>query len=432
MELAQPRIHLVDLALGAVVETLVSPQAFATSLAFRPDGLTLATSGRGEVLLWDFSTPPGTDEEATGTAATNHAAPNVPDTAPRELLEFIAATKAERPASGSRDTHLEFIKTQQRTVLAAVDRILAAHPDRATETAALAAKLEAVWTLAKMGDAAALADVLELAAGLRDDDRPELANRAQGLLIYDRAQRLAGMPPSDRPAAEATALAGDIERQLERGNTDQLLLTVAAKFVDDAETADPQFAGQAARDFAAALAKNDDRRSKRAAQGLETIARRLALVGQPIAIEGGLVGGAPLDWSAYRGKVVLVEFWATWCAPCVAEIPDIKATYDALHDRGFEVVAISLDADRELLAQFIKDHDIPWPVLCGRSASESGMRHPMALRLGIESIPAAILVGCDGRVVATNLRGEQLRNQVSGLLCFNGEQKPRHSEQDDK
>lgn len=239
------------------------------------------------------------------------------------------------------------------------------------------------------------------------------------------------MPPSDRPAAEATALAGDIERQLERGNTDQLLLTVAAKFVDDAETADPQFAGQAARDFAAALAKNDDRRSKRTAQGLETIARRLALVGQPIAIEGGLVGGAArLERVSGQGSAGRVLGHVV--VPCVAEIPDIKATYDALHDRGFEVVAISLDADRELLAQFIKDHDIPWPVLCGRSASESGMRHPMALRLGIESIPAAILVGCDGRVVATNLRGEQLRNQVSGLLCFNGEQKPRHSEQDDK
>ncbi len=103
-----------------------------------------------------------------------------------------------------------------------------------------------------------------------------------------------------------------------------------------------------------------------------------ASIGQPFEAAGTLVGGKKLDWAAYRGKVVLVTFWATWCKPCVAEIPEIKKTYDALHERGFEVLAVSLDDDHGTLERFLNTQEVPWQVVGGATVDESGPQHPLA------------------------------------------------------
>src|SRR5690606_1724849 len=80
---------------------------------------------------------------------------------------------------------------------------------------------------------------------------------------------------------------------------------------------------------------------------LEGIARRMALPGNPIQVTGTLLDGSPFNWDAYRGKVVLVDFWATWCGPCRAEVPNVIKMYQAYHDKGFDVVGISLDEKPE-------------------------------------------------------------------------------------
>ena len=76
---------------------------------------------------------------------------------------------------------------------------------------------------------------------------------------------------------------------------------------------------------------------------LEGIVRRLTLLGNEMKIEGKLLDGKAFDWSKYAGKVVLVDFWATWCGPCLAEIPKMRKCYDLYHDKGFEIVGISCD-----------------------------------------------------------------------------------------
>jgi WD40 repeat protein len=140
------------------------------------------------------------------------------------------------------------------------------------------------------------------------------------------------------------------------------------------------------------------------------------LLGRPMPIVGHTTSGADFNSDDFRGKVMFVDFWATWCRACVAEMPNIKTIYADLHERGLEVVGISLDDEPSVVAQFAKDQDIPWAMLGGNSTDGSGLHHPMAVKYGIETLPATFVLGKDGKVAAVNLRGRALREKIEALL----------------
>ena len=135
---------------------------------------------------------------------------------------------------------------------------------------------------------------------------------------------------------------------------------------------------------------------------------------QPLEMAFTALDGRKVDLADLRGKVVLLDFWATWCGPCVKELPNVKAVYDKYHDKGFEVVGISLDAqeDQQKLLEFVKKHDLPWP----QHFDGKRWRNEMAKRFSIDSIPATFLLGRDGKLVSTDLRGEKLEAEVKRLL----------------
>ena len=136
-----------------------------------------------------------------------------------------------------------------------------------------------------------------------------------------------------------------------------------------------------------------------------------------MALEGALLDGEVFDWDSYRGKVVLVDFWATWCGPCVQELPNVRANYSKFHDRGFDVIGISLDSRRATLEEFVKREGLPWKQLFDAGpGSVKGWRHPMAVRYDVSTIPAAFLVDRDGKVISTNARGEELGRLLTELL----------------
>ena len=153
-----------------------------------------------------------------------------------------------------------------------------------------------------------------------------------------------------------------------------------------------------------------------AARVLSNIDPLLALVGKPLDIEGFKIDGKKLDMSQYKDKVVLVDFWATWCGPCREEIPNIRENWDKHHDQGFDVIAISVDQDLKALGSFVAQEKPPWTVVADYNPNN---HKQMDGKLGIRAIPAFILIGKDGNVAAVNCRGELLGRQLDKLLASN-------------
>lgn len=134
---------------------------------------------------------------------------------------------------------------------------------------------------------------------------------------------------------------------------------------------------------------------------------RIKLVGTKPKIEGTTVDGEKFDWSKYKDKVVLLDFWATWCGPCVQEMPNVKKAYEKYHEKGFEVVGISLDNSKEDLVAFLKDKKVPWTTIYPDTLSEKFL---------VEGIPATFLIDRDGKLVSISARGPRLEQQLDKLL----------------
>ncbi|MEM8995183.1 MAG: TlpA disulfide reductase family protein [Acidobacteriota bacterium] len=120
-------------------------------------------------------------------------------------------------------------------------------------------------------------------------------------------------------------------------------------------------------------------------------------------------------WTAaeLEGQVVLLDFWATWCPPCLAELPNLRKLHEQFGENGLEIVGVALDAiDMRDLRSFQLRHSMRWTQVHERSGTGS----EIARRFGVEAVPVTVLVDRSGRVIARNLHGEALAAVIATLL----------------
>lgn len=122
--------------------------------------------------------------------------------------------------------------------------------------------------------------------------------------------------------------------------------------------------------------------------------------------------GERIALEQFRGKITIIDFWAAWCRPCRVENPNLVRLYRRFHDKGLEIIGVSLDKDRESWLQAIKDDGLVW----NHVSSLKFWQDPIAELYQIRSIPAAFILDREGRIVARDLRGAQLESKVEELL----------------
>jgi peroxiredoxin len=122
--------------------------------------------------------------------------------------------------------------------------------------------------------------------------------------------------------------------------------------------------------------------------------------------------GKMVKLSDFKGKYVLIDFWASWCGPCRKENPNVVAAYKKYHDKGFDILGVSLDSNKEAWLKAIKADSLTW----NHVSDLKGWKNDAAALYGVKSVPASFLIDREGRVIAKDLRAEALHEKLAELF----------------
>jgi thiol-disulfide isomerase/thioredoxin len=256
----------------------------------------------------------------------------------------------------------------------------------------------------------ALRAVTEKANEIDSQELLDVATELRGQQLMARLQQRVEVDADD-----IELLLSDIKRQLARKTVSGLTsadvqfpihLGRAFEYADQGELAEDVY-----HTVIAAIGETDDERLARTAKMLEGSIRRMSLLGNRLELKFTAVDGRDFDLAELRGKVVLIDFWATWCGPCVAGLPELIELRKEHGDKGFEIVGISFDNDKAALENFVAERKMPW----AQFFDGNGWENTYGLQYGISAIPAMWLIDREGKVVDLNAR-TKLGEKIERLL----------------
>jgi thiol-disulfide isomerase/thioredoxin len=218
--------------------------------------------------------------------------------------------------------------------------------------------------------------------------------KAAGILVQTMKQFLAVEQPGRFELKVAEEAADHLERTQHYKESRQIIDMITTTFT---ASTDPEVA-------------------KTLKKVVDSAKKRLGLVGKPLVIAGQTLDGQPFDTSSLKGKIVLVDFWATWCGPCLEEIPNIAHYYEKYKDKGFEVIGYNLDDKPQQLERFFANQQLPWLTIVSDNPDKPGFSSPVAEACGVRTIPFLILLDGQGKVIALHTRQEKLGEVLAELL----------------
>jgi thiol-disulfide isomerase/thioredoxin len=329
------------------------------------------------------------------------------------LDRFITELGEGEPVGETEDEHIAHAQKVLATILDAANKMLAGEATDDQKVMAERYRLMALQGLSDLGHEQAREVFAAALDATMNNPRPEIASIGwQSYLVA----KISNWADADE-AAKDELLAKIVER-VKSPNLSSLEVGIVNLVANNLEHNDDPFVIKLLEQTVPAFeaSASDEVKSSLEEANLAGMVRRLTLLGKPMEITGDLLGGGEIDWKSYRGKVVLVDFSATWCTPCIEEAPNVLAMYNAYKDKGFDVLAISLDDTEEAAQKYVKDHGIKWATLFPASEAERSWSHPLVRYYGVNGIPTAILVDQQGKAVHMNARDAELRNELKRLL----------------
>ena len=336
----------------------------------------------------------------------------VPEGTADELFAFMTKVKRTPPTERTAAGSMAHLKLQVEAVIATCDKIMAGKPDEAVELKVIGEKLAAFNAMARVNPEASAAGIKSLMESLESDTRPAIVDFLRAKKLEQKAASVRSMSAADRDAF-IEELFGIIDANgLDR--TTYGILSNVGRALGTGDTTD---AGVALyMRLADVMEKSDDEAMSSRAERTRGAARRLKLPGNFMEITGKTAEGEEFDWASYRGKVVLVDFWASWCGPCRAEIPNMKAQLEAYSSKGFAIVGVNLDTTKEAYQKYVDKEELSWTNLMSDKEEERGWNNPLANYYGVSGIPTAILVDKEGKVISMSARGTQLNKLLEEQL----------------
>ncbi len=348
------------------------------------------------------------DEKTDGKKAASPF--DVPKNASvEELGRFLESLKTRR--AGSR------AESEQRilSVYEASSKILdgkAGKPDEKLRVLAADAKLGVLAVMRRVDEKFDGPTQSEFAMTLMQDSNPKIALIGKHFGLVRDAGRLLKMAKGEQASFIEAAFALAKAEGLDAKTFTLLNTNIGRALERDGRYKD---AARVYKRLAPMLATSKNPNLVAYQPKMEGAVRRLQLPGNKVELKGTLQNGKPFEWSKYEGKVVLVDFWATWCSPCVAEMPNMKRNYEKYNSKGFEILGVNMDSNRQRFMKFIENRELPWDHITGTKEA-FGWDQPIAAHYGISSIPTQMLIGRDGKVIALNLRGKALDRKLEELF----------------